>query len=189
MTRNEQKEEKRKRILLTGLDLFVSKGVHATKVTDIAKNVGMSTGLMFHYFSSKEELFFTLIDIGLNNSNMKLEDEYVSAIDFFEKMAENIINGISKDDNTAKMFVFMAQSANEEILDDEIRHKIKWRNINFTERIILQGQEEGTIREGNSTALSVAFWSAIIGVCRSVLMDKEMPCPKSEWLVDIIRAR
>ncbi len=189
MTRNEQKEEMRKKILLAGLDLFVSKGVQATRIADIANAVGMSTGLMFHYFNSKEGLFFELIDIGINNSNMKFKDEYTSAIDFFEKMAENILNDIDKDDYTAKMFVFMAQASNNELLSEEIRHKIKWGNIGLTEKIILKGQKEGTIREGDAVALSWAFWSAITGVCKSVLMDKEIPCPKPEWLVDIIRVR
>ncbi len=189
MTRKEQKEENRKKIILAGLDLFVCKGVQATKITDIAQAVGMSSGLMFHYFNSKEDLFFELVEIGLDKSNMKFDVAYTSAIGFFEEMTRAILQGIDKDDYTAKMFVFMAQASNEELLSEEIRHKIKWRNINFTEEIILKGQSEGSLREGNATALSVAFWSAIIGVCKSALIDKEMPRPETEWLVDIIRAR
>ena len=56
MTRKEQKEERRKAILMTALDLFVNRGYYETKITDIAAAVPMSTGLMFHYFESKEEL-------------------------------------------------------------------------------------------------------------------------------------
>ena len=47
-TRKEQKEKRRQEILLAGLDLFVTKGYAATKITDIAKQAGMSTGLLFH---------------------------------------------------------------------------------------------------------------------------------------------
>ena len=35
MTRKEQKEEKRKAILMTALNLFVSQGYHDTKISDI----------------------------------------------------------------------------------------------------------------------------------------------------------
>ena len=56
MTRKEQKEEKRQKILMTALTLFVERGYYDTKITDIASAVPMSTGLMFHYFESKEEL-------------------------------------------------------------------------------------------------------------------------------------
>ena len=57
MTRQEQKEERKKLIMMTGMRLFVEKGFHETKVSDIAAAVPMSVGLMFHYFESKEELF------------------------------------------------------------------------------------------------------------------------------------
>ena len=53
-TRKEQKEKRRQDIIYAALELFVSQGYAATKVTDIAKKVNMSTGLMFHYFDSKK---------------------------------------------------------------------------------------------------------------------------------------
>lgn len=37
-----------------GLDLFIRKGYAATKISDIAEHVGMSVGLLFYYFESKD---------------------------------------------------------------------------------------------------------------------------------------
>ena len=56
-TRKEHKEKRRQEIICAALELFVSKGYAATKVTDIAERVNMSTGLLFHYFESKEKLY------------------------------------------------------------------------------------------------------------------------------------
>ena len=53
-TRKEQKERRRQEIIYAALELFVSKGYAATKVTDIAKRLIMSTGLLFHYFAGFE---------------------------------------------------------------------------------------------------------------------------------------
>ena len=64
MTRQEQKEERKKLIMMTGMRLFVEKGFHETKVSDIAAAVPMSVGLMFHYFESKEELLLELVKMG-----------------------------------------------------------------------------------------------------------------------------
>ena len=64
MTRKEQKEERRKAILMTALNLFVNRGYYDTKIADIAAAVPMSTGLMFHYFESKEELLLELVKMG-----------------------------------------------------------------------------------------------------------------------------
>ena len=65
MTRAQQKEERKKAILMTGLALFVERGYYETKITDIAAAVPMSTGLMFHYFESKEELLLELVKMGV----------------------------------------------------------------------------------------------------------------------------
>ncbi len=64
MTRKEQKEERKQAILMTALKLFVEHGYYDTKITDIAEAVPMSTGLLFHYFESKEELYTELVRMG-----------------------------------------------------------------------------------------------------------------------------
>lgn len=53
-TRKEKKERRRQEILYAALELFVTKGYAATKITDIAKSANMSRGLMFHYLSQRE---------------------------------------------------------------------------------------------------------------------------------------
>ncbi|MBQ5677030.1 MAG: helix-turn-helix transcriptional regulator, partial [Lachnospiraceae bacterium] len=64
MTRKEQKEERKKAIIMAALELFVNQGYYETKIADIAAAVPMSTGLMFHYFESKEELLLELVRMG-----------------------------------------------------------------------------------------------------------------------------
>ncbi|MFR8010088.1 MAG: helix-turn-helix domain-containing protein, partial [Gordonibacter urolithinfaciens] len=65
VSRQEQRERRREEILRAALRLFVRKGYAGTKVGDIAEAVGMSTGLMFHYFESKEALYEELIGLGV----------------------------------------------------------------------------------------------------------------------------
>lgn len=64
--REEQKEKRRKEILVAGLDIFMRKGYASTKISDIAEQVGMSVGLLFHYFESKAKLYEELITIGIS---------------------------------------------------------------------------------------------------------------------------
>ena len=45
MTRKEQKEEKRNAILMTALNLFVTRGYYETKITDIADEHGAAVPL------------------------------------------------------------------------------------------------------------------------------------------------
>ena len=51
------------------------------------------------------------------------------------------------------------------------------------------GQREGTVRAGDPTALSIAFWAAIQGIAEELAVYPDMPCPEPEWIVDIVRKR
>jgi AcrR family transcriptional regulator len=52
--------EKRALILEAAVRVFARKGVHATRVGDIAAEAGVAHGLLYHYFSSKDELLETV---------------------------------------------------------------------------------------------------------------------------------
>lgn len=49
-------------IIQVALKLFSTKGYHATSTSAIAKEAGIAAGLMYNYFSSKEELLNSIID-------------------------------------------------------------------------------------------------------------------------------
>lgn len=55
--REKQKEERRKQILEAALLVFSQRGFHATNVSDVAAQAGVSQGTIYWYFESKEELF------------------------------------------------------------------------------------------------------------------------------------
>ena len=52
-----QREERRGQILDAALTVFSQKGYHATNVSDVAAQAGVSQGTIYWYFDSKEELF------------------------------------------------------------------------------------------------------------------------------------
>src|SRR5207253_5359302 len=53
-------EEKRRVILDAAVRVFARKGFHASRVGDIAEEAGVAHGLLYHYFSSKEEVLETV---------------------------------------------------------------------------------------------------------------------------------
>ena len=58
----EIREEKRSLIMDTALEHFANEGFHSTTINHIAKHAGISKGLMYNYFSSKDELLAEIID-------------------------------------------------------------------------------------------------------------------------------
>src|SRR4029077_6351330 len=53
-------EEKRRLILDAAVRVFAHKGFHTSRVGDIAEEAGVAHGLLYHYFSSKDELLETI---------------------------------------------------------------------------------------------------------------------------------
>ena len=58
-------EERKEHILEVGIDEFSSKGYENANINVIAHNAGISIGLMYKYFSTKEDLFLTCISRGM----------------------------------------------------------------------------------------------------------------------------
>lgn len=188
--REEQKEKRRNEILMAGLDQFIRKGYAATKISDIAGQVGMSAGLLFHYFESKEKLYEELIRHGVSGPMSMVAPTDKEPLAFFESAAEQVIQYIQANSFTAKMFVLMSQAFYNEAAPQSVKDILCGFDIHKPTSLLIQkGQANGTIREGNPYALSIAFWCAIQGIAELMAMNPETPCPESGWIVDIIRKR
>jgi TetR/AcrR family transcriptional regulator, transcriptional repressor for nem operon len=60
MTRTKPPEQRRAELLAAGQALFGAKGIAATSLEDIAQRAGVSKGLFYLYFHSKEDLVLAL---------------------------------------------------------------------------------------------------------------------------------
>lgn len=189
-TRKEQKERRRQEILCAALELFVTKGYAATKVTDIAKRANMSTGLMFHYFESKEKLYEELIRMGLEGTAYPAEQKCEHAIDFFVQFTTQLFEYMKKQPVMARMFLLMAQAQRNEATPAHIREiAMQVNTIEEFVPIIAWGQQEGTIRDGEPKILSNAFWCCIQGIAERYATNQEIDLPQPEWIVDIVRKK
>jgi len=60
--REVQARATQKKILMAASDLFARQGYHKTTITDIAQAVNLTSGAVFHHFSSKEALLEAVVD-------------------------------------------------------------------------------------------------------------------------------
>jgi len=61
----EMRESRKARIMKAALHLFANRGFHNTSIAAIAQESGMSKGLLYNYFDSKEHLISEIIMQGL----------------------------------------------------------------------------------------------------------------------------
>lgn len=55
-------DERKEEILDAAVDVFAKKGYEKTSITDIAKEIGISQGLCYRYYASKEEIYDAALD-------------------------------------------------------------------------------------------------------------------------------
>ncbi len=96
----EIKKNKKELILNTALEVFAQYGYHASSIAMITKKAGISKGLIYTYFKSKEELLTRIIFSGIqefmevfdpNKDGFLTEDEFDFFINsIFKKVKLNI---------------------------------------------------------------------------------------------------
>lgn len=186
--REVQKAERRNTILSKSLDLFISKGFKATKISDIAKSAKMSSGLFFHYFPNTENLYEELAMIGLTATKKIMENQTASALDFFEDMTRFLLSEIEKSTYTSKMFVLM----NQALRSDDTPNSVKEIVLNVDtglklSRIIQRGQKEKTIKSGNPLALANVYLCCLSGLAEQKVTNMNMVLPDANWIIDMIK--
>ena len=186
--REDQKEKRREEILYAGLGLFIQKGYSGTTVKDIAQAVGMSVGLLFHYFASKEELYLELVKLGIEGPMNTIQPVGAEPMAFFEETAERLLSYLKTEPFFAKMFAVMHAAYYGEDVPASGKELLKGFDIYTpTAAIIREGQQNGTIREGDPVALAIAFWSAVQGISETFAVHTQLPCPEGKWISDILR--
>lgn len=69
--RQERAAMRREEILRVSLRLFSRRGYHATSIRNIARAAGITEGLIYHYFESKEDLLKSILE--RSNKKNKVE--------------------------------------------------------------------------------------------------------------------
>ena len=63
----EIRENRRKQIMDVALELFADKDYNHTSISQIAASAGISKGLMYNYFKSKDDLLINIFDDGMKS--------------------------------------------------------------------------------------------------------------------------
>lgn len=190
MTRKEQKEFRKQQILDTALTLFVQQGYYGTKTSQISKQAGISEGLLFHYFPTKEKLLEELVTFGVTGMQMPMELQAENGLDFFRKFAMGLFSYVKENPFIARMFVFMAHMAKAQDIPERIRKMaVSVDTIQNSCIWIQEGQKDGTIRAGDPLCLSNLYWCCIHGLMEQYSVNPDIPLPEPEWLIGMLRAK
>ena len=175
MTRNEElneqmRDERREQIRSMAVKLFAIRGLQATKIADIAKAVGMSQGLMYHYYPSKEAIFVEIIESAFEKMSAAargLSRLPLSPEEKLETAVTEVLDSIKTSDEFIWTSVLITMASVSDTVPEaasaviEREREIPYKTI---ERIVRAGQKAGTVRKGTPRDLSLVFWTAVKGL-------------------------
>lgn len=169
------------------IKLFAKKGLAATSVQDIASNAGISIGLLYRHYKTKDELFNELVSYaaeGLDRIATRFESDH-SPVDLIQEFTMEILNDLDKDDEYAQFQMLMNQALTIEDPSPQIQHlsKLSDKLFNQTTRLIEKGQKLGQFKQGNASEMAFFYFASIQGMTMIRLIKSEQYLTPSSQIV------
>lgn len=175
----------KQKIQSAAMQLFVQKGYGSTNVQDIADTAGISIGLLYRHYKSKETLFDELVDYVLAGmqKNIDFFESAVSPKQALDQFVKEIHNDMMTGEEFANLLILMAQSflsgggTNEKQIEVA---RLSDNMFRATAQLIKKGQSLGEFRSGEPDEMVVFFYSTLHGLAMMKGMRKNnftMPSP------------
>ena len=169
----EIREETRSKILHDSMLYFAKNGFAGTKISDLAKHIGIGQGTIYIYFKSKEELFSEIFALTNNSKDIKelrmLEHLPLSARKKILKLSKSIMTKLTQDEVYAAKVALNAQMMFEKEDFDSAETTYQSELYQITEKVIIQGQKEGSVVDGIPMKLVDYYWGVVYLYARKSL--------------------
>lgn len=119
----EMREEKKTLIMDAALEHFSNVGFHATTISHIARHAGISKGLLYNYFKSKDDLLAAIINRSLTEIYGTFNPDHDSQLtpEEFELFIRQVFNLFREKRQSWKLLfrIMMQQGVYENLLSEE----------------------------------------------------------------------
>ena len=171
MPRTEQayeeiRDKANRRILEAARGVFASKGLGAT-VADIAKEAGVSQGLAYRYFPSKEAIFHTLLRQMLQSGEVDEFSADESGKTPRERLERFVSGTIRLRREHPEFYRFLFQALSDQKLPKDIQDKLTAHGQEIREalrRLVVEGQVKGEVSKGEPDQLVDVILACLEGL-------------------------
>ena len=154
-------EEKRRTILDAAARVFARKGFHTSRVGDIAEEAGVAHGLLYHYFSSKDEVLETIFREHWTTLLDRVHEAEQTGDDPIEQLrgiAAAMFEGWLNEPDVVRVVV--REIARTEEISEHVGELV--RPIGAIRRVIERGQAQGVLRDDlDASMAAVIFYGGI----------------------------
>jgi AcrR family transcriptional regulator len=160
-----------KRILEAAGKVIARKGRTAT-MAEVAAEAGVSQGLAYRYFSSKEEIFYELLRQMMRSGGMVNEDVRRTSGTPRERLESILASMIQLRKDHPEFYQFLFQALIDDRLPKDIRETLRDHDAGarrVMRRLIVQGQAGGEIAEDDPDQLVDAIMACLDGLSRRMV--------------------
>lgn len=174
MTRDEEREEKRRVLIHQAGLAFRSKGFHETSMDDVAQSLGVTKGALYRYVRNKQELLFEChrLAMDLGDNALRFGREHGrTGFDKVRLTLENFLGNYLSSNSAGAAIV------NIDELEPEHRAEIIRRRSVFDHGLrsmIAEGIEDGSIARRDPRIIAFSVMGAINWVPRWFNPDGEL---------------
>ncbi|WP_090634917.1 TetR/AcrR family transcriptional regulator [Neobacillus massiliamazoniensis] len=159
-------DERREQIKRAALKLFAYRGITGTKMSMIADEAGISQGLTYRYFNSKEELFTELIQEAMDESQSAIKNIHHLPSTPTEQI--RALTKIMLDESHKHYFLLVQQAQTSEGVPERTKQVLEQYSskdtIDQLLPILIKGQQTGEFCAGDPFRLLLLYFSVISGL-------------------------
>lgn len=165
-----KRERKREKILEAAAELFSTKHYHEVMMDDVAKLISVAKGTVYNYFTSKEELYFTIMQTRMENLLFLLKQKIESQNSSIDSLRAFVIHLYMFMMKYRKFFlIYQRETLNKQNSFCEDMITLEKQMKQMITQIISSGEEEGVFRKVDEEfAISLIFGSIYGAVQRGI---------------------
>lgn len=167
--REREKEARKRQILTAARRLLFKKGIQSTSINQIARTAELGVGTIYFYYQSKEEIFYSLQEEGLD-----ILFDQIDAIGQTDASPEEKLRAtgaaylrFSSDHRNYFDIINYFLATPSVILGAELKQRIDRKGsriLKLIDGFVREGISGGTFRPVDSKKTAVMFWGALHGL-------------------------
>jgi AcrR family transcriptional regulator len=166
------------KITQAALEVFAEYGYHGTTMEQIMRVSGLSKGLVYHYFPSKEKMFFHLIDSALEISRKTWMDALASpgtAWEKIERLSEHLVKIAFSDESLLYSRIILQGITQGKGIPGLLEY-IFQHGTHFNElpALIVEAQRSGEVAQGDPEVLASTYFALYQGYMLLLLHADEL---------------
>ncbi|MGD1118802.1 MAG: TetR/AcrR family transcriptional regulator [Dehalococcoidales bacterium] len=157
------RDESRQHILDRAAEVFASKGLANTKISDLAEAAGVSQGLLYKYFLDKDDIFIALLEraiSGVNNYAQTAMNRTGTPLAKLHWLTEQVLRGMSEE---PVYFRLVSQALALSGRAFETLEKLE-TVVKILRELIIKGQMVGEIAKRDPDQLVLLYLSSLYGL-------------------------